>query len=827
MRLSVYLLLAVCLIAAIRPVAAGEEGGGQETRDKTEEILLRSLLDEKEKQAQAANEVTRGNRLAEARLYVQAAEAYRKALILDPANRQAALKLTEVNAYIETRSDLMGAPITRETQRAAIAEQHKLMEARNYIEKAASLIIQAEEPISEETGAVDRAKACVSRLSLLEDAAKFAMHAKLQLNGLSAKVEAQKHKDQVAAMEARMRYLRQQFESALEDAKNIIAAQDKALNREEAERFNERKKEELLRDAATHQGSEQFDKAERIVEEVLDMDPANDKARAMLMEIKRQRRQTRETSIRETGIEERRRVLENIERRAIAEVSTEEPIKYPADWNDLVSRKVQRNAASTVQESEAVRRIRQALQNRYTFDFEEAPMTDVRDTLMRRTNINIVLDVEDDVAGVSLNLHDMRLENILKWIMEITGLNYEIRDEAIYITTQEKLRGKKVTRVYDIRDLTAVEDSRKMPGLPEDDDDDDDETDTIAFDEIIRRVLASDFVDDKGEVSYSGGNLLVVNTVEAQRRVSELLSKLRAASAIQVSITARFLTVHDDFWEEFESRLTKLNNYLTTATEKDTGSQKNRDPGDASFTDSRHFQDLNGTFSTRTMTALRSVMGDNLGSSLSPTAGLSTTLTQTGWLGQLQTNWVLRAVKETAKSDELFAPHLVVYNNREGWYRMSNSTPFVRTWQLAPNGYDLEQVMDEVNADTSLLVCPTVSSDKKYITLDIRPQFTRLIALNSTAMVGGTVFYPIDLPVIFEHTARTFATLPDGGSIVISGMSVNVHMRARNGIPLLQDIPLLGSAFSRRAYQKEKRNFVIMANAQMILLEEEEARQAR
>jgi type II secretory pathway component GspD/PulD (secretin) len=206
---------------------------------------------------------------------------------------------------------------------------------------------------------------------------------------------------------------------------------------------------------------------------------------------------------------------------------------------------------------------------------------------------------------------------------------------------------------------------------------------------------------------------------------------------------------------------------------------------------------------------------------------------QQGWLGQLQSRYFMRMVKENAKVDELFAPHLVVYNNRFAWFRNNTDTPFIQGYQRAAAGDNLEPVIQRQFSGTTLRVRPTISADRKYITLDIYPSVTRLIRMGSAQIEqdlgegAGVTALPIDLPTTFNHSARTFATLPDGGSILMSGLAVNVHMRGRRGIPLMQDLPVVGNVFSNRAYQKEKRNFVIMLNARMILLDEEEVEQTR
>jgi len=844
LRLAIVVFTLTAILAQAWPAEAeeaapadAEEGhpSPQDPRDAAEAALIRGLLEAEERRLAAQNEVIRGRQLLKARLYEAAYEAFQRANSFDPANEEARRGAAEARRYIEARSPAVADAISREIERARISEQHQMMEALNHIEEAQRLLDMVIAPLE---GASDeeRARVHVMRLQRLEEAAERLHRARLQLEGLPARANAQPHRDTVAALEVKVRELKAQNTAALNAVNREIALRIAKDNQAEVAAYVQRQKAELLREARLHRDMRQYDKAERIVLEVLRMDPADSDADSLLLEVQRLRRQYRDEKIRDTEIEERRRVLEGIERRAIPEVSPDRLMRYPSNWDELIKRKalgrpVMQMAA---EDDESTRKIQQALLKRFTVEFNEQDIKDVLDHLKRISGVDIIYrppEGEAEPPTVTLSVQEMQLENILRWVMTITGLNYEIRRGAIYVTSAAGLQGEKVTEIYDVRDIAiGVSDAGTMPGVEGEEEEEEGERRNL--DEIIRLVLAADFGEGGGDVSVDENyNLMVVHTREVQRKVVELLAKLREAQAIQISVTARFLTVTDDFWEMFRSAIrgpyeNQFGNFYTTAFTPG-GVNKERNPFSTTFTPSNHFDEFRGLIQHRQLRGLQSVMGSNLGSNWAPNAGITALLSQGGWLHQIQCNWLLQAMKETQRADTLFAPHIIVYNNKFGWILWESEIPYIRTYQLAPAGVDLEPVIDVLREGATLQVRPTISADKKYITLDIWPRVTRLSSMGRTTMEGAGHVLPIDLPMVFTHDARTIATLPDGGSILMSGLAVNVHSRGRHGVPLLQDIPLIGNVFSDRSLQKDRRSFVIVVNARAILLDEEEAKQTR
>jgi hypothetical protein len=87
-------------------------------------------------------------------------------------------------------------------------------------------------------------------------------------------------------------------------------------------------------------------------------------------------------------------------------------------------------------------RIQEQLGKRISFDFVDTPLPDVVSFLPNLTDTTIVLDptvVRDNERPVTLKVSDMRFYDALNWILRLADLVWDFKDEAIYISTREKV----------------------------------------------------------------------------------------------------------------------------------------------------------------------------------------------------------------------------------------------------------------------------------------------------------------------------------------------------------------------------------------------------
>jgi general secretion pathway protein D len=69
---------------------------------------------------------------------------------------------------------------------------------------------------------------------------------------------------------------------------------------------------------------------------------------------------------------------------------------------------------------------------------------------------------------------------------------------------------------------------------------------------------------------------------------------------------------------------------------------------------------------------------------------------------------------------------------------------------------------------------------------------------------------------------RTSVTIPDGGSLVIGGMTNADSERVHAGIPFLSHIPFLGRLFSSNGKRETQFQTMIVIQADVVIFEEVE-----
>src|SRR6185312_4037543 len=95
----------------------------------------------------------------------------------------------------------------------------------------------------------------------------------------------------------------------------------------------------------------------------------------------------------------------------------------------------------------------------------------------------------------------------------------------------------------------------------------------------------------------------------------------------------------------------------------------------------------------------------------------------------------------------------------------------------------VSQQVQYVNVGVTLQIAPRVSDDGD-------------VTSHVFCVVSSVTGYSQGYPTISQRNAETSATVHDGQSFVIGGLTQDQVMRAHGKIPILGDLPLVGGAFS-------------------------------
>ncbi|HTU26766.1 MAG TPA: DEK C-terminal domain-containing protein [Pirellulales bacterium] len=110
----------------------------------------------------------------------------------------------------------------------------------------------------------------------------------------------------------------------------------------------------------------------------------------------------------------------------------------------------------------AAERIRAMMRKPYSGHFEDVPLSKALAEVARSTGLPMYVDW--DVLGyasitpdtpITCHLAGMSLSASLHVILERVGLGYAVRDEVLFVSTQDKLSNFAVAKVYPVRDLVG------------------------------------------------------------------------------------------------------------------------------------------------------------------------------------------------------------------------------------------------------------------------------------------------------------------------------------------------------------------------------------
>lgn len=234
-----------------------------------------------------------------------------------------------------------------------------------------------------------------------------------------------------------------------------------------------------------------------------------------------------------------------------------------------------------------------------------------------------------------------------------------------------------------------------------------------------------------------------------------------------------------------------------------------------SFTDPANLgSDVPGSFAGQTIGPALSVFGS--------------------FLDNIQVDFLLRATQADSRTSVLTAPRLVLFNGQRSWVAVTIQQSFVS--QLNPvvgaGAVAVAPQTDVIDSGAVLDVNATVTSDKRYVTMTLRPGVTRLLDLQTIPFSGGAAGGGfgggpanqafIQIPTLSSQRLQTTVTVPDGGTLLIGGQKLASETEVEAGVPILSKIPILKRAYSSRSMVKDEQTLLILIKPKILIQPEQE-----
>ena len=176
-----------------------------------------------------------------------------------------------------------------------------------------------------------------------------------------------------------------------------------------------------------------------------------------------------------------------------------------------------------------------------------------------------------------------------------------------------------------------------------------------------------------------------------------------------------------------------------------------------------------------------------------------------------QLSATLRLLNEDADAEFLANPRVVTADNQQAKIEISRNQPVP---QLNFNEQTATAVFggfQDKKFGNTLLVRPSVNKDS-FITLSVKPEISNKVGDATFVFAGATVASPI----IDTRTLDSNVLIRSGDTLAIGGLLQDEQTKARNKVPVLGDIPVVGYLFGERLNARTKRNLLVFVTPTII-----------
>ncbi|HYG74389.1 MAG TPA: hypothetical protein VEK08_05230 [Planctomycetota bacterium] len=851
---------------------------GEETPQQRAERLLReserlSGVENQARMQEAEAAYQAGLRLFGDLEYEEARKLFEKAVRLSPTHAAAREKLRTVNALLGVHANVMRDKMIdlERAERVKVQESmlvlaNSLEEARQLEERGSAVPVEAELEERERvlTDQLDYLRRAQDRYRRVREILNW-MPPNFELPGMRSQVQGAlaRVKEKIAAKEDEISFLRRE--------ESTRKANEARVREDEQFKLRVNKLLDQVQDLYDRQD---YKAAERLAIRVLQIDPLNGKAESLKGKARSAYHAKEDADQRALHREEMKKSWEDVEE---ASISYSHIVLYPPNW-DMISKRSESSAIGKQEKEEAWKAdIRKKLQRKVTFEFVDTPLDEAVSFLRSLANVTMIVDPKVIAGGapaINLRVTDMSLDLALEWILKLADLEYALKDNAIFISKAQNLVESVELQIYDVSDLTqtiqdfpgpefqitvvgdagaagaggaAASPFTRAPTVAP--------TLTNIADMIRNRVRPESWDPALGtSIEERGGKLVVMQRPEVHALVNKLLSDFRATQKMMINIESRFLTIREAYLEDIGVEYQGLDPNVLMGDFGDirrlgapTGFVQPRVPGatdavppNAPFPGFVNGPDRRLSGSLSEVGSLVNHVINFFNNDPDTISGndTSNTVRQGGFSGQVtvlnnaQVQAFIRALAVRENQSTLIAPRLTVFNTQRAHMFVARQQSYVADYEISGDSYDptIRQFLVGVVLD----VKPIVSSDRRYVTLELRPTVTELVnfqtrqidtfAVNSGANVNILVnlAFPIQFPELSIRRVRTTATCPDGGILLIGGLYRNVKFNAENGVPFLSDLPVVGRLFRWNTVDNAKSNLAILISPRIILFNEEE-----
>lgn len=167
---------------------------------------------------------------------------------------------------------------------------------------------------------------------------------------------------------------------------------------------------------------------------------------------------------------------------------------------------------------------------------------------------------------------------------------------------------------------------------------------------------------------------------------------------------------------------------------------------------------------------------------------------------------LLTALTSNNKNDILSTPSIVTLDNKEASFNVGQDVPVLSGSQTT-SGDNIYSTVERKTVGTKLKVTPQINEGDSVL-LEIEQEVSSVDTSAASASSLG--------PTFNTRTIQNAVLVKSGETVVLGGLMDDASKQEVSKIPLLGDIPVIGSLFRYTSNQKSKRNLMVFIRPTII-----------
>jgi general secretion pathway protein D len=169
---------------------------------------------------------------------------------------------------------------------------------------------------------------------------------------------------------------------------------------------------------------------------------------------------------------------------------------------------------------------------------------------------------------------------------------------------------------------------------------------------------------------------------------------------------------------------------------------------------------------------------------------------------------ILDALQSITHIEVVSSPQVMVLNNQVATLQVGDRVPIV-TQQAQQTTSDTAPIINSIEyEDTGVIlkVTPRVNRGG-MVMMDISQEVSQ---------VADTSASPVPSPTIQERKINSSVAVQDGETVVLGGLISDARNSSKNGIPILQSIPVLGNLFRDTGYGNNRTELLVLITPRVV-----------